>query len=297
MLKVLPVLALALLAGCAPAWAKYRLAPFKDDLFKYPKVLSTGFNGALTVVEFLQSRDLDGRDEIPEKKAKAKYVSLDVDAKQHDLQLSEGGVKVSFVAVGDMSRPAKAAFIFVHGDQGNRFQGVDDWTFGGNFNRLKNLLVRNDGLYLSPGVDDAKTTGLNQVRLVAKEVIKNSPSALIFVACASSAGRICWNLFKDATVSPHLGGILLLGATTGFSFVNRSPAAGDPRPIPIYIGHGNKDKIISWKVHDQLFRTVEAIRPDYPIKFVVFDGGAHGTPMRMTDWRLVLNWMLEADGA
>ena len=42
---------------------------------------------------------------------------------------------------------------------------------------------------------------------------------------------------------------------------------------------------------------VQALRPDYPLKLVVFDGGAHGTPMRMTDWRAVLNWMLEVDGA
>jgi hypothetical protein len=29
---------------------------------------------------------------------------------------------------------------------------------------------------------------------------------------------------------------------------------------------------------------------------VVFDGGTHGTPMRMTDWRSVLNWMLSLRG-
>jgi hypothetical protein len=297
MLRLLPILALALLVGTGQAAAKYRFAPFKDELFKYPKVVSTDFGGAFTLVEFVQARDLDGRDEVPEKKAKAKYVSLDIDAKQHDQVLEEGRLKVPFVEVGDITKPVKSAFIFVHGDKGNRFQGVDDWTFGGNFNRLKNLMVRNGGLYLSPGVIDAKDTGTSQVRLLAAEVTKHSPAARIFVGCASSAGRICWRLFNDPTVAPHLGGIFLLGATTGYSFVSRSPSANDPHPIPIYIGHGNKDKIISWKVHDQLFKTVEALRPGYPIKFVVFDGGAHGTPMRMTDWRLVLNWMLEVDGA
>jgi hypothetical protein len=297
MLRLLGLLALAICMMTAPAAAKYRLAPFKDDLFKYPKVLSTGNDGAFTLVEFVQARDLDGRDEVPEKKAKAKYVSLDIDQKQKDQELDEGKVKVPFVEVGDISKPAKSVFIFVHGDKGNRFQGVDDWTFGGNFNRLKNLIVRNDGLYLSPGLVDAKETGKAQVRLLATEVIKNSPKALIFVGCASTGGRICWDLFNDPTIRAHLGGILLLGATTGYSFVSTTPSANDPHPIPIYIGHGNQDKVISWKLHDRLFKTVEALRPGYPIKFVVFDGGKHGTPMRMTDWRLVLNWMLEVDGA
>ena len=293
---LLALLALALLVGTGQAAAKYRLGPFKDDLFKYPKVLATGNNGAFTLVEFVPARDLDGRDEVPEKKAKPQYVSLDIDKKQKDQELVEGTLKVPFVEVGDITKPVKAAFIFVHGDQGNRFQGVDDGTFGGNFNRLKNLMVRNDGLYLSPGVVDAKETGKAQVRLLANEVLKHSPKALIFVGCASSGGQICWDLFNNPTIRPHLGGILLLGATTGYSFVSTSPSANDPHPVPIYIGHGNQDKIISWKVHDRLFKTVEALRPGYPIKFVVFDGGKHGTPMRMTDWRLVLNWMLEADG-
>jgi hypothetical protein len=296
MLRLLPLLALALCAGMGQAAAKYRFAPFKDELFKYPKVLSSGYDGAFTLVEFVQSRDLDGRDEVPEKKAKAKYVSLDVDQKQKDQELDEGKLKVPFVEVGDINKPVKAVFIFVHGDKGNRFQGVDDWTFGGNFNRLKNLMVRNQGLYLSPGVIDDKETGKSQVRLLVNEVIKNSPKALIFVGCASSGGQICWSLFNDPAISPHLGGMLLLGATTGYSFVSTSPSPNDPHPIPIYIGHGNQDKIISWKIHDRLFKTIEALRPGYPIRFVVFDGGKHGTPMRMTDWRLVLNWMLEVDG-
>jgi hypothetical protein len=32
------------------------------------------------------------------------------------------------------------------------------------------------------------------------------------------------------------------------------------------------------------------------MKLTVFDTGVHGTPIRMTDWRLVLNWMLAVDG-
>jgi hypothetical protein len=32
------------------------------------------------------------------------------------------------------------------------------------------------------------------------------------------------------------------------------------------------------------------------VHFALFDTGVHGTPIRMTDWRLVLNWMLEVDG-
>lgn len=296
-MRLLPGVVVALcLAVSATAAPKYRFGPFKDDLFKI-RVLGTNFGGAYTLVEFNQARDLDGRDEVPEKKAKPQYVSLDVNSKQRDLVLAEGSLKVPFVAVGDITEPVKSAFIFVHGRGGNRFQGVDDWTFGGNFNRLKNLMVRNKGVYLSPGMVDAGETGTRQVKLLINEVIKHSPKALVFVGCSSNGGKICWSLFNDRSVLPHLGGILLLGATSGYSFVSRTPSPNDPRPVPIYIGHGGNDKVIGLNQHARLFRTVQALRPDYPLKLVVFDGGAHGTPMRMTDWRAVLNWMLEVDGA
>ena len=31
---------------------------------------------------------------------------------------------------------------------------------------------------------------------------------------------------------------------------------------------------------------------DYPARFVRFETGTHGTPIRMIDWRDTLNWML-----
>lgn len=45
-----------------------------------------------------------------------------------------------------------AAFIviYLHGRGGNRLQGINDFTFGGNFNRVKNLAALNGGLYLTP---------------------------------------------------------------------------------------------------------------------------------------------------
>jgi hypothetical protein len=30
----------------------------------------------------------------------------------------------------------------------------------------------------------------------------------------------------------------------------------------------------------------------YPTRFILFQTGSHGTPIRMTDWRETLNWIL-----
>ena len=46
-----------------------------------------------------------------------------------------------------------------------------------------------------------------------------------------------------------------------------------------------------------VFKKIKQLDPSYPAKFALFDTGSHGTPIRMTDWRLILNWMLQVDGA
>jgi hypothetical protein len=295
--RVIAGLAIVLLA-VAPvlAAAPYRFGPFKDELFKLPPAESASADGSFVVIPFSASRYVNGRDAVPEVKAKSKFVSTAVDRYQQDLTLAEGRVSVKFVAVGDIHKPAKSAFIFVHGRGGNRFQGVDDWTFGGNFNRLKNLMVRNGGVYLSPHVTSAGEDGVAEVGLLIKEFAKYSPGAPIFIGCASNGGDVCWTLASRKATSGMISGLLLLGATSNISFLS-SPAGKDPkRYIPVYIAHGNNDKVIRWQAPEIFYKNVRALRPGYPIRFVVFDGGTHGTPMRMTDWRGVLNWMLSLRG-
>ena len=62
--------------------------------------------------------------------------------------------------------------------------------------------------------------------------------------------------------------------------------------MPIFIGHGSKDSILDWVTQETFFKKVKGAAPDYPIRFDVFVNGLHGTPMRLVDWRRVLNWML-----
>jgi hypothetical protein len=63
--------------------------------------------------------------------------------------------------------------------------------------------------------------------------------------------------------------------------------------VPIYLGHGSDDKTNDWVTVELQFKAIKRAAPDYPIRFDLFLEGVHGTPIRMSDWRLVLNWMLE----
>ena len=64
-----------------------------------------------------------------EKRAFAKYVSLDPNRVQSDLVLKAGGRTVRYVGVGKTAGNARFVVVFLHGDRGSRFQAVDDWSF------------------------------------------------------------------------------------------------------------------------------------------------------------------------
>jgi hypothetical protein len=291
----LALAATALLSVAASA-AGYRLAPYKDDLFAYPRIIETGFGGDYVRVDYSEARDLDQRDAVPEKQARPEYVSLETKAVERDLSLDLGRTSLKYVAAGKIDGGAKAIVIYVHGRNGNRFQGANDGMFGGNFNRIKNLMVRNQGLYLSPGFPDLKNKGRDAAKALIREYAAKSPGAAIFVACGSLGGGICWRLIDDPEVAPMLSGLLLLGSTNDKRFFTSPPARGAAPPVPIYIGHGTRDPIIKAKSQLAFFKSIRERLPGYPVKLALFESGAHGTPIRMTDWRLVLNWMLEVDG-
>ncbi len=289
------ILALAALSlASTGASAAYRLAAFKDDLFKYPALISSKDGGNYVVVDYNQKRDLDDRDIVPEKETKPDYVSLDTKKVEQDMTLKDGDTRVQFIGVGKTAGKAKAVVIYIHGRNGNRFQGANDGMFGGNFNRIKNLMMRNGGVYLSPGLPDLGEPGARQVKALINEYAKNSPGAPIFVGCGSLGGRVCWALAKDPEVAPLLSGLLLLGSTHDDGFLKTE--AFRTKRIPIFVGHGSHDIILDWRAEAAFYQKIRQASPDYPVKFALFQTGSHGTPIRMSDWRLVLNWMLQVDG-
>lgn len=52
------------------------LRPFKDELFSAQTLLSTGDGGASEVIDYQEMRDINGRDEVPERRVKRQYVDM-----------------------------------------------------------------------------------------------------------------------------------------------------------------------------------------------------------------------------
>jgi len=272
--------------------AEFRLAPYKDKLFSNPKPFRTLYGGGLEMIEYSVEKDLRQRDEIVEKKARPEYVSLEPVAREYDLTLRDGAVKTSLVAVGNVEGAAKIVVLFLHGRGAGRRAGFDDWTFGGNFNRIKNLMVRNGGVYAAPSFADFRETGRDQVKGVMKAFAEKSPGVPIFIACASAAGALCTALVEDPVARPLLAGVLFLGSGVHDIEADARAFADATPPVPLFIAHGSKDQIVNWVRLELFFKALRAASPNYPVRFQLFVPGQHGTPMRMTDWRKIINWML-----
>jgi pimeloyl-ACP methyl ester carboxylesterase len=280
-----------LIAACASlaatvAVSAETLKPYKDDLFAYPGILESRDDGAYRIVDYREMRDINGRDEVPERRAHARYVSLSVRRQQQNLSLDGTG----HVAVG-RTEGARFITVYLHGQGGSRKQGVDDFTFGGNFNRIKNLMVDNGGLYLSPDFPDFGDAGAAAVAGLINHYANKSPQAPVFIACGSAGGALCHRLAKDGELVGRLGGLLLLGSLWDDGYVR---SAAFRAKVPLFIGQGSRDKVFPVERMEAFYRSVRAAAPGYPIRMVRFESGTHGTPIRMTDWRETLNWMLSA---
>jgi dienelactone hydrolase len=282
---LLTAIALSVSASYANA---LELKPYKDDLFAYPATLSSSDNGAYTVIDYQELRDINARDQVPEKRVRAQYTDTGVRKVQQDLMLKTDAGDVRHVAVGK-TEGAGIIVLYLHGQGGSRKQGVDDFTFGGNFNRIKNLMAGNGGLYLSPDFTDFGDKGASQVAALIGHYAEASPNAKIFVACGSMGGALCWKLAGRDDTGRRINGLLLLGSLWDESFLS---SAAFKRHIPVFFGQGSKDPVFPVEKQEAFFRSISAKSKAYPTRFVRFETGTHGTPIRMVDWRQTLNWML-----
>ena len=263
------------------------LASFKDQLFGYPAILAEADGGRHVTVDYREARDINGRDDTPERRVKGKYVDLSVRRHQKDLVADTDVARIPHIVAG-RTEGARFIVVYLYGQGGNRRQGMDDFTFGGNFNRLKNLAVRNGGLYLTTDFSDFGSTGARQVASLIGHYAARSPAAPVVVACGSMGGALCWRLADDAEIVPRLGGLVLLGSHWEEKFL---ASAGFRRRVPVFFGHGSNDRVFPVAQQEAFFRKLLKKSPDYPARFVRFETGSHGTPIRMTDWRRTLNWM------
>jgi pimeloyl-ACP methyl ester carboxylesterase len=240
------------------------------------------------VIDYQEMRDINGRDREPEKRVKDEYVSLGVRRSQQNETLSLAGRRLDVTRVGQ-AQGAAFTVIFIHGRGGDRRLGANDYTFGGNFNRLKNLAVGNGGTYYSPSVAAFDDSGVADIAALIRYASDQSSGRPVILACASMGGFICQGVSRDKQTVRYLKGMVLLGGP---------PDPGLPKSalarlkLPIYFAHASSDSVYEAGQQIAIYRKLQKTR--YPARFTLFQTGSHGTPIRMVDWRKVLNFVLIA---
>jgi pimeloyl-ACP methyl ester carboxylesterase len=279
---------LLLCPACSHCWLRgpplrFELNGHKDRLFAYPGILAVTEDGAFVVVDYDKKRDIHRRDQEPERRVRSRYVSLRVKRHSRIAEHQANGRTIETGVTGDFAA-ARFTVIFVHGRGGDQRLGMNDYTFGGNFNRLKNLMVANGGAYLAPTITSFDKTGARDV----KALIEAGPAPVV-LACASMGSIICSRLANDPVVVSRLAGMVLLGGAPDMG-ISRSAAV--KARVPIVFTHGSEDSVYAWQSQKAVFDVVRATSADYPARFVLFDTGSHGTPIRMTDWKTSLEFLL-----
>ncbi|TCD14561.1 alpha/beta hydrolase [Oricola cellulosilytica] len=272
----------------SPAWA-FELAPFKDHLFAYPGIIDSRDGGDRLVVDYREMRDINGRDQVPERRVKRHYVDFAPRRQENPNSIDTPHGEISFVSVG-RATGARLVTFYIHGRGGDQKQGVNDYTFGGNFNRIKNLMVRNSSLYVSPDAGALDEAAVERVRYLIAAVLRQAGEARLVLACASAGGAVCHALADDASLVGRMEGIAFLGSYGLDSYFD---SAAYRREVPLFLAHGSADSVISFEGIAAFYERVQKT-PGYPVRLVRFETGGHGTPIRMTDWRDMINWMLRA---
>ncbi|MBX4972124.1 alpha/beta hydrolase [Rhizobium lentis] len=275
----------AVLIAAAPARAAETLAPFKDDLFSKQTVLQTGDSGAFEVIDYDEMRDINGRDQIPQKRVQQKYVALGIRKAQAEETLSLDGIKLDVTRVGP-AQNAAFTVIFIHGRDGDRRLGANDYSFGGNFNRLKNLVAGNGGVYYSPTVRSFDGNGVAAIAGLIRYASAQSPGRPIILSCASMGSQVCWGIARDGDSVKRLKGMVVMSGVTDPDFTK---SAFYKAKLRLWFAHGSRDPVYAAANQQALFESL--LKARYPTRFTLFQTGNHGTPIRMIDWRRVLNWI------
>lgn len=283
---VAALLGLGLSFSGAAAAGTGPLKPFKDELFSAQTVIESRDGGDYEVVDYQEMRDINGRDEEPERRVKRNYVDLSPRSQQVNETL---GLDSGLMQVTRTGQAGDTAFtvIFIHGRDGDRRLGSSDDRFGGNFNRLKNLAVANNGVYYAPTIKFFDKRGVTAVAELIAMARQASPAGKVILSCASMGSFLCWGITREPEAVKNLSGLLIMGGAPDPDFFT---SAAHKARLPVWFTHGSADKVYSaadqTKIYDRLHGE------GYPVRFTLFQTGSHGTPVRMTDWRRVLNWLL-----
>lgn len=268
----------------------FELKPHKDRLFKNRTPIEKHDNGDFLVLPYDPKRDINKRDEFPVRKVRGHYISSTPKRHEIDTSVTVNGRTVAHFAVGALGGKSNMTVIFLHGRDGSRHIGFSDEKFGGNFNRVKNLMFRNGGIYISADFTNFEEEGRKDIEALISHYRPKTRGKLV-IACGSMGSFLCWRLMKNQKSNSMIDAYVMMGGFPDPAFLSSGQLNVPEGRKPIYFAHGSIDAVYNWEHILNYYRSLRAKSPGYPIRYALYENGKHGTPVRMIDWRAALNWI------
>lgn len=270
---------------------KYRIKPFKDDLFSYKQTLVEKLDWNWKLIDFSVKRDVEDRDEIDVDKVFEHYIDRKTE-KYREIKNLDSVEWFSYYEVTDRKQndsEKKLITIYFHWKWWNKTWWINDETFWWNFNRIQNLMIENSWVYISTDTILWDKWISDHTKLL--EHLKNKyTNAKIVLIWWSNWWLMLWDLVNNENSNKFIDWIILAWTVLDDKNEKNSTDFLVKNKIPVYIAHWNKDHIPFWPKETFLKKFLSLW---WEWKVVIFNWWVHWTPIRMVDYKEVLNWMLE----
>lgn len=270
---------------------KYRLKPFKDDLFSYHQTLEEKLDWNWRLLEFSMKIDVEDRDEIDVDKVFEHYIDRKTE-KYREIKWLYWVEWFNYYEVTDRNQDdseKKLITIYFHWKWWNKTWWINDETFWWNFNRIQNLMIENSWVYITTDTILWDQWIKDHTKLLEhlKTKYKNAKIVLIWW---SNWWLMLWDLVNNQNSNKFIDWIILAWTVLDDKNQVESTKFLVKNKIPVYIAHWNKDHISFWP-KETFLKTF--LYMWWKWKVVIFNWWIHWTPIRMIDYKEALNWMLE----
>lgn len=265
---------------------------FKDDLFSYRNILYSKYNKEYNLIEYSEEIDIEDRDEIDVDKVYEKYINRNIFEYREEKSFYIYNKELKYWEIKKdniKNKEIEYIIFYFHWMWWNRHQWINDETFWWNFNRIQNLMIKNNWIYISNDFSDFYDRWSEEMLFLIKEKKKQYPNSKIILSWASSWGTLLWNIIKKD--SSLINGIILMWSVVDKHIENIIKY----NKIPIYISHWTKDSQIRYEWKEDFYKYIKSIDNNYPILIDIFQDWVHWTPIRMTDWKRAINFIIKKE--
>jgi hypothetical protein len=251
--------------------------------------LKSEYNWEIELIDYSVFRDIEERDIIDVEKVADEYIELipewyrnlknyewDNWIKQY-WEVKNSGIK---------DEEIKIITIYFYWLNWNINQWINDYRFWWNFNRIQNLMIRNNWIYITTEFTNFNDKWVSDISYLIDKLNKKYINAEIIISWASSGWALIWNILEEERLKKIVKWVLLIGSTIDMDYKIDNL-------IPIYIWHWTKDRNIPYLTKYDFYNKLKEEKQNYPIKIEFFNWWIHWTPIRMINWLDAINWIFE----